>query len=145
MKQESNTLKVLCEISIGELIDKIAILRIKSRRVRDPIHLRSIRYEIKHLEEVLASLNLNKTETNRFLEKLIKVNKTIWRYCEKVHHHQNGKHIRAGFEALKTNDIRYEIKRQINARYGSSVQEIKVFKNGEAKRVRDLKTKSSPR
>lgn len=127
-------MKVLCEISIGELLDKIAILHIKSIFLkRRKKALKHILYEKKLLEKTLKSLNLNKQEKDKFLSMLIVLNQKSWRLLERIDEKMKNRDfdedfLKISYNAFRYNNLRYEVKNEINQRFGSPIKEIKSYK-----------------
>jgi hypothetical protein len=125
-------MRILAPISLGELIDKITILELKQELIKDQAKLENIRYELDELNKILSNL-LIKTPTQNEREALKAVNRALWdienfkRECE-----GNGRFdrafIEAGREVYLKNDVRAQIKRDINIKTGSSIVEEKSYK-----------------
>jgi hypothetical protein len=125
-------MRILAPISLGELIDKITILELKQELIKDQAKLENIRYELDELNKILSNL-LIKTPTQNEREALKAVNRALWdienfkRECE-----GNGRFdrafIAAGREVYLKNDVRAQIKRDINIKTGSSIVEEKSYK-----------------
>jgi hypothetical protein len=125
-------MRILAPISLGELIDKITILELKQEYITDETKLENIRYELDELNKILSNL-LIKTPTQNEREALKAVNRALWdienfkRECE-----GNGRFdrafIAAGREVYLKNDVRAQIKRDINIKTGSSIVEEKSYK-----------------
>ena len=124
--------KILVEVSIGELIDKISILEIKKEKIKDPEKLKFISNEHSILKEQLEK----NVKTDEKLEKLFKdlkeINARLWvieddkRDCEK------NKDFSESFISLSRdvhflNDDRAKIKLEINNHTGSIIKEIKEY------------------
>jgi len=132
---DSRTMKgqaVLTEISVGELVDKITILQIKSERIKDSGKLKNIRREL----EILTCLKLEILKPFPELEgteaELKKINEEIWDLEDQVRDHEHREDFGATFVSVarsiyKTNDRRADLKRRINDFAGSSIIEEKSY------------------
>jgi hypothetical protein len=124
-------MRILAPISLGELIDKITILELKQEYITDPGKLANIEHELRELNNILGNL-LIKTPLADERAALKAVNRELWhienfkRECE-----GNGRFdrafIEAGREVYLKNDLRARIKREINAKTGSSIVEEKSY------------------
>jgi hypothetical protein len=126
-----NNIIVNSPISVGELIDKISILKIKKKNIKDKKKLSFINEELRIL---LSTLNeaVQDNKINEYLDKLISVNSKLWkieddiRLCER-----NKKFDRRFIELARavyiTNDKRSDIKLAINNHFGSTVVEVKSY------------------
>lgn len=129
-----NIMIIHAPISIGELIDKITILKIKSILIVDKTKLKNIEQELQLLEELKDSLNIDiDTHTLESLQsKLYGVNLELWhienykRECEKNQTFDN-EFIDAARQVYLKNDVRAEIKRKINLMVGSTIVEEKSY------------------
>jgi hypothetical protein len=119
-------------ISIGELIDKITILKIKSILITDTIKLKNIEQELQLLEELKDSLNIDIDTLEELQYKLYGVNLELWhienykRECEKKQTFDD-KFIETARQVYLKNDLRAEIKRKINIMVGSDIIEEKSY------------------
>ena len=119
-------------ISIGELIDKITILKIKSILITDTIKLKNIEQELQLLEELKDSLNIDIDTLEELQYKLYGVNLELWhienykRECEK-NQTFDGKFIDSARQVYLKNDLRAEIKHSINTMFGSTIVEEKSY------------------
>ena len=124
--------KILSEISVGELLDKISILEIKLEKIKDKASLKEINKEYKILKET-QNLNIEITEKIKHLFNDIKnVNQNLWyiedklRICEK--NKDFGKtFIQLARDVYFNNDKRAKIKFEINKMLRSSIKEIKQY------------------
>jgi hypothetical protein len=124
--------KILAEISVGELFDKVSILEIKKIKIQDINKIKDISKELKSLNETLEKHGLNKT--NKELENLIvdlkKINLELWdiedgkRLAEKNNDFGES-FIKLSRNVYKKNDLRAKIKLEINKVLGSNIKEIK--------------------
>jgi len=119
-------------ISIGELIDKITILKIKSILIVDTIKLKNIEQELQLLEELKDSLNVDIDTLEELQYKLYGVNLELWhienykRECEKNQSFDD-KFIETARQVYLKNDLRASIKKQINELVGSTITEEKSY------------------
>ena len=120
------------EISSGELLDKISILEIKLKKIKDKENLKEINKEYAILKQ---SQNLNIKLTNELkdlFDELKKVNLNLWdiedklRICEK-NKDFGEKFIELAREVYFNNDSRAKIKSEINKLSGSNIKEIKQY------------------
>jgi hypothetical protein len=125
-------MRILAPISLGELIDKLTILELKAEYITDQAKLKNIQHELDELNSILNTL-LIKTPLQNEREALKAVNRDLWhienfkRECE-----GNGRFdrafIAAGREVYLKNDLRAQIKRDINTKTGSAIVEEKSYK-----------------
>ena len=126
--------KILSEISAGELIDKISILEIKLKKIKDKADQKEINKEYKILKEVQNS-SLEVTEKLKTLLKKIKeVNLNLWNIEDKLRICEKNKDFGQTFIELArgvylNNDKRSKIKSEINKILGSNIREIKQYAN----------------
>jgi hypothetical protein len=123
---------VTAEISIGELVDKITILRIKQERINDKAKLKNINTELDSLKNTYAQ-QIPETETLHSLtEELLTINKTLWDIEDDIREKEYHKQFDEQFILLArrvyfTNDHRGTIKRIINEACGSRLVEEKSY------------------
>ncbi|OFZ23888.1 MAG: hypothetical protein A2202_02445 [Bdellovibrionales bacterium RIFOXYA1_FULL_36_14] len=122
---------IKCQISLGELVDKISILRIKKKFIKDKELLEHVEFEDKVLTEQLTQLQL--TNINDYLLKLIEINTRLWQIEDEIREKEKKQDFHAEFISLarsvyKTNDERFRIKNSINQLFGSLVKEVKSYK-----------------
>ena len=130
MKNESK--KILSEISAGELLDKISILEIKLKKIKNTESLKEINKEYNILKKVKDS-NIILNEKTKDLYKQIKsVNENLWDIEDKLRICEKDKKFDKTFidlarEVYFNNDKRAKIKNQINNLLGSNIKEIKEY------------------
>lgn len=118
-------MKVIVPISVGELLDKITILEIKSL-------LGYNEYVEKELEELKQIKDTITSYTEEYMNQLRKVNQNLWkiedrlRVLEKEQRFDN-EFIELARSVYKLNDQRAEIKRKINKETNSEYKEIKIY------------------
>ncbi|WP_372652873.1 hypothetical protein [Halobacteriovorax sp.] len=123
-------MKILCEVSLGELVDKISILRIKQKKINDGEKIKHVNTEHSALSATLNSLNLD--NINDYLNKLESTNTKLWeieddiRECE-MNQDFSSKFIELARAVYITNDQRFALKNEVNIKYGSSIKEVKSY------------------
>ena len=124
--------KILVEISVGELLDKISILKIKKEKIKDPEKLKFIDDEYKVLKNQLDNNIKSDKKLDDLFEALKKINLKLWviedekRMCEKNSDFGN-KFIQLSRNVYKNNDKRAKIKSDINKLLGSNIKEVKSY------------------
>jgi hypothetical protein len=119
-------------ISPGELLDKITILRIKSKRMSDPKKLANVRLELRALEDTWSGSAYAKTDIEAELSALLKVNERLWVIEDDIRDKERAQAFDAEFIRLARavyfeNDERAAIKRRINLALGSTIVEEKSY------------------
>ena len=126
-------MKVEIEVSIGELYDKITILRIKKDRITDADKLQNIKKELQYLENKVLN---NDPIVENLTKELFEVNSKLWdiennkRRCESENNFGWG-FIQLARDVYFYNDKRAEIKRKINIHTNSDVVEEKQYTDYE--------------
>ena len=124
--------KIIVEISIGELLDKISILEIKQEKIRDPEKLKFIKNEYSVLKSQLEKNIKSDDKLNNLYQALKKINTQLWvieddkRQCEKDKNFGE-KFIKLSRDVHFLNDDRAKIKLQINDLTNSEIKEIKEY------------------
>ena len=123
-------MKVQIEVSLGELVDKVSILRIKQKMITDTEKLKLVNQEERLLTQTLESLKLEGIE--ELLLELSKVNQQLWKIEDDIRDCERDKKFEKAFIELAravyhTKDKRFEIKNQVNLKYGSEVKEVKSY------------------
>jgi hypothetical protein len=126
-------LKILAEISVGELFDKITILNIKLKKINDPEKLKNIKTELEVLIEQSNKIILdNKESLNKNVQKLQEINEMLWdienikRECE-ANKDFGESFIKISRDVHFKNDIRASIKKEINLLSDSKITEEKEY------------------
>ena len=123
--------KILAEISMGELVDKLTILAIKLNKITNKESLTKIEKEFKSLSEI----NLGNIDADKYkvlYDELISINTKLWdienekRLCEKNSDFSE-KFIHLSRDIHFMNDKRAKIKLKINKTFGSNVEEVKEY------------------
>lgn len=118
-------------VSLGELVDKISILRIKKKNIIDKKKLILINEELSLLESILSK-TVESKKIKKYLDDLTIINLELWkiedkiRDCEKIKNFDQ-KFIDLARSVYITNDKRSEIKFQINSNFGSTLVEVKSY------------------
>ena len=120
---------ILAPISLGELIDKITILQIKTKHLQGKA-LDNVREELKALNTTLNNLQLNIDP--KLIRRLEEVNQELWQIEDAIRDHERQKSFGDAFIQLarsiyQRNDCRAEIKKEINTTYGSTLVEEKTY------------------
>ena len=123
---------ILAPISVGELIDKITILRIKRERIRGAPAQANIERELDHLTEIRARASLDMADLAVLEEELFQVNGRLWDVEDELRAlEQNGnfgeRFIDLARSVYRLNDRRSLLKRQINTVTGSVIVEEKSY------------------
>lgn len=128
----TSTTTVLAPISVGELIDKITILELKSQRITNPTQLLNVHKELAELTEIWQNLNMNTAAVAAKRVELLQVNGDLWdienykRAAEREQRFDQG-FLTAARQVYLKNDQRAQIKREINQLTGSSIVEEKSY------------------
>ena len=126
--------KILVELSVGELLDKISILEIKQEKIKDTEKLKFINEEHSILKDQLNQNVTSSQKLNELFDTLKKINAKLWiieddkRQCEKDKDF-NEKFIKLSRDVHFLNDERAKIKLEINNLTGSKIKEIKEYTN----------------
>ena len=121
-------MEILVPISLGELYDKIAILIIKKERITDIIKLENIQKELDLLQDIAEKYDID----GEFHTRLLDVNTRLWDVEDKLRIKEKNQEIFGDFIELarmvyKWNDLRADIKKEINIKYGSGIIEEKQY------------------
>ena len=124
--------KIIVEVSIGELLDKITILEIKQEKIKDPEKLKFISNEHSILKNQLNNNIKTDDKLNKLFQSLKDINSKLWviednkRQCEKDKDFGE-KFIKLSRDVHFLNDDRAKIKLEINNHTGSTIKEIKEY------------------
>jgi hypothetical protein len=119
-------------VSPGELLDKITILRIKSKRMSDAAKLINVRAELKVLEQTWGASAYAKIDIDADVNALLEVNQRLWVIEDDIRDKERAQAFDAQFIRLARavyveNDERAAIKRRINVKLGSNIVEEKSY------------------
>ena len=126
--------KILVEVSVGELFDKISILEIKKKKIKDLEKLKFINDEYNILKDQLNKNVKSNEKLEKLFQSLKEINAKLWliedgkRLCEKNSDFAD-KFIKLSREVHFLNDERAKIKLDINNLAGSKIKEIKEYTN----------------
>ena len=126
--------KIIVEVSVGELLDKLSILEIKKEKIKDPEKLKYINDEYKILKSEFDKNVKSGEQLTKLFEVLKEINSRLWvieddkRLCEK-NSDFNEKFIKLSRDVHFLNDERAKIKLEINIHTGSKIKEIKKYTN----------------
>lgn len=123
-----------CPISLGELVDKVTILEIKSVKVSDIKKIENIQKELSLLSQKLSELGvLSDYETQKDKDSLFEINSKLWEIEDLIRDREHNQIFDEEFIKLArsvyiTNDERFRVKNSINLRYNSLIREEKSYK-----------------
>lgn len=117
---------MLVEVAIGEVVDKLTILKIKMERISDPSRLDHIEREFNILTDALKDEGVYVEQ--KFFDELKTINETIWDTEEKLRREDLTvqEYVLAARDNAKYNDDRFVVKNEVNKKYDSLVQEQKA-------------------
>ena len=124
--------KILVEVSVGELLDKISILEIKQEKIKNSEKLKFIDEEHSILKDQLNKNVKSDQKLNKLFESLKQINAKLWvieddkRQCEKEKDFTDT-FIKLSRDVHFLNDDRAKIKLEINNHTGSKIKEIKEY------------------
>lgn len=118
------------EISNGELVDKITILELKIKNIKDIEKLKNVKKEYDILNEELKKLSINRDSD--LYKKMYEVNTKLWNIEDNIRLKEKAKAFDDEFIALArsvyvTNDIRAKLKRDIDVATGSNIINEKAY------------------
>jgi hypothetical protein len=117
------------EVSIGEIVDKLSILELKLEHIKDKDKLQNINKEYSYLKTVVFSdLCISIDDYNI----LLNVNRELWEIEDKIRVKELNKQfdnefIKLARSVYQVNDIRADLKKEINIKYNSSLVEEKSY------------------
>jgi hypothetical protein len=125
-------MNINCEVSLGELVDKISILKIKSQKITDAEKLVHVKKEESTLLKTLHDLKLENIDYH--LEQMIEVNLKLWKIEDDIRDLERAKNFNQDFIELAravyvTNDERFRRKNTINNQYKSGLVEVKSYQD----------------
>lgn len=115
--------------SLGEVLDKISILKIKNEMIKDAEKLVEIKNEEVQLTKRVEAEGLDLKD---FLEELLQVNRKLWKIEDDIRELERKGQFDKDFIELArsvyiTNDQRFDIKNRINLKFGSDIKEVKSY------------------
>lgn len=122
-------MKIKVDISVGELLDKISILKIKCSKIEDEEKLAYVKAELLDLVTCATSSGVY---DERLLSEIQTINEALWDIEDKIRILEKSKDFSTEFVNLArsvyiTNDKRFEVKSKINEKYGSMIREQKQY------------------
>ncbi|MCP4913475.1 MAG: hypothetical protein GY909_10165 [Oligoflexia bacterium] len=127
-------MNVKVEVSLGELVDKITILEIKTEKIEDQNKVALAQNEKDVLEQTLKELEGNVYDEVSDLRSSLKdVNLALWKIEDDIREKERQKSFDDEFIDLArrvyiTNDQRFKFKNEINTKFGSNIKEVKSYK-----------------
>jgi hypothetical protein len=117
------------EVSIGEIVDKLSILQIKTAFIKDEEKLNNVKKEYDYLYDMV--FNEMKIEQSDFFD-MVSINQELWKIEDDIRDKERNKEFDDEFVRLAravyvTNDKRAEVKKVINIKYGSLFVEEKSY------------------
>ena len=125
-------MKILTEISAGELFDKLSILEIKLDKINDNNKKKEIKKEFDILKKIQTSTIKTDDELENLFNSLKKINNNLWEIEDKIRIYEKNKDfgevfIKLARDVYFNNDKRAKIKFQINKKLKSNITEIKQY------------------
>lgn len=128
-------MKIDITVSCGELLDKLSILEIKSKKIKDKDKLKNIAHEkliLSSKAETLRNADPNKYQS--FFDELLEINQKLWKIEDEIRIFEKDKIFNENFIKLArqvyvTNDLRFDVKNKINIFYKSGIIEEKEYIN----------------
>jgi len=119
-------MQIVIPVPIGDVVDRLTILEIKSERITDPARIIYIESEMKLLTNVLAHSGINIDDS--YFSRLKQTNEWIWETEEFLRRNDvtTEEFVKHARNNAKFNDERFVIKNEINKAYNSTVQEQKA-------------------
>ena len=123
---------LLIPVAVGELIDKITILEIKSRHISNPVKLENIHNELSALEQIRQNHGLCRADLEEKGRALRIINQSLWEIEDRIRDCERNQNFGPNFVELAravymTNDKRAAVKREINAMFASTIIEEKSY------------------
>ena len=123
-------MEIKIPVSVGELVDKITILEIKTKNVKETGKSKNIENELSKLNLIYADLRNEKLDSH--YEELKTINKKLWKIEDEIRILEKNKNFGTEFIELArsvyiTNDKRYDVKSKINSLYDSNIVEEKLY------------------
>ena len=120
------------DISVGEFLDKMTILEIKSERIQDSTKLQNVERELDLLRKTWTDSAFGETDIGANLSELKSVNEMLWDIEDQIRVKEAAQSfdddfIRLARSVYQTNDLRAVIKRELNRVLGSDLIEEKSY------------------
>lgn len=123
-------MEIKIPVSVGELVDKITILEIKTKNVKETGKSKNIENELSKLNLIYADLRNKKLDS--YYEELKTINEKLWNIEDEIRILEKNKNFGTEFIELArsvyiTNDKRFDVKSKINSLYDSNIVEEKLY------------------
>ena len=123
-------MEIKIPVSVGELVDKITILEIKTKSVKETGKSKNIENELSKLNLIYADLRNKKLDSH--YEELKTINEKLWNIEDEIRILEKNKNFGTEFIKLArsvyiTNDKRFDVKSKINSLYDSNIVEEKLY------------------
>ena len=121
-------------LSVGEVLDKVTILEIKSERIDDPVKLKNINNELAQLRALLTDAVFDEASIKSLVDELKQINETLWDIEDNIRDQEmagtfGDRFIELARAVYVTNDKRAMIKKKLNEATGSTLVEEKSYKD----------------
>jgi hypothetical protein len=112
-------------VSVGELLDKISILSIKSQHIKSD-------YVTRELQDLIKIAQEHQVYDAPYVSQLLQINRKLWKIEDSLRVLEKSQSFNQDFIELArsvyiTNDLRASIKKEINEKYKSTYQEVKYY------------------
>ena len=122
-------------VSVGELLDKLSIVEIKRMKIKNKEKLAYLNLEYELLNEKVKHIRkISEKDFDNFYSSLMEINSKLWDIEDEIRVLEGKKQFDQDFIDLArnvyiTNDMRFEVKSDINKYFGSTIVEQKELKN----------------
>lgn len=125
-------MKINVPASVGELFDKITILEIKKKKIKDKEKLKHVNIELNLLNKVVTKKKINKRKILKLINALKSINLKLWNVEDKLRKLEKEKSFKSLFiqkarSVYILNDKRSVMKNNINIETNSNVNEVKSY------------------
>ena len=125
-------MQLLVPISVGELIDKITILKIKQSKASDTEKLANVNRELNELDSTWNKNKAPDLDISDLISQLTSVNEKLWDIEDQIRAKEadnsfDQEFIELARSVYKQNDLRAALKKEINMRSGSTLVEEKLY------------------
>lgn len=120
------------EISVGEFLDKVTILEIKSERIKDAAKLENVHKELNILRQTWQNSPFSQKDIAAEITELKEINERLWEIEDYIRDKESEgafdeQFIELARSVYVTNDERAAVKRRINVKVGSNLVEEKSY------------------
>jgi len=132
-------MNIAVEVSLGEFLDKMTILEIKSERIKDPAKLKNINKELAILKKIWGGSPFVKVDVSSPLARLKAINEKLWDIEDRIRIQESqgtfdDEFINLARAVYISNDERADIKRELNLLLGSELVEEKSYADYRSKK-----------